>query len=103
MLPSAMLSHSVTSGGSYATAMFKVLNSYSGWKNGGYVMNEVKRPVRTFKIAGPLGLAICVLLYMCVSTVYFSASTPEELQTNGITVASIFVSLSNVPNAVVTY
>lgn len=55
---------SVTSSGPYATALFKVLNSYAGWSNAAYVLNEVKRPVHTLKIAGPLGLGICGALYL---------------------------------------
>ena len=43
--------------------MFKVLNAYSGWSNANYVLNNVKNPVRTLKISGPLGLGICAVLY----------------------------------------
>lgn len=85
---------SVMSGGPYATALFKVLNSYSGWNNAAYVLNEVKRPVHTLKIAGPLGLGICTLLYMFANVAYFSAATPQEISKSGITLASFFVSAS---------
>jgi amino acid transporter len=79
---------SVMSGGPYATALFKVLN------NAAYVLNEVKKPVHTLKIAGPLGLGICTLLYMFANLAYFSAATPQEISQSGITVASFFVSYS---------
>ncbi|KAH8754223.1 high affinity methionine permease [Hyaloscypha sp. PMI_1271] len=82
---------SVMSGGPYATALFKVLNPYSGWNNAAYVLNEVKRPVHTLKIAGPLGLGICTLLYMFANVAYFSAATPQEISKSGITLASFFV------------
>ncbi|KAE9366968.1 high affinity methionine permease [Stipitochalara longipes BDJ] len=82
---------SVMSGGPYATALFKVLNSYSGWNNAAYVLNEVKKPVHTLKIAGPLGLGICTLLYMFANIAYFSAATPQEISQSGITVASFFI------------
>ncbi|KAH8748838.1 high affinity methionine permease [Hyaloscypha finlandica] len=82
---------SVMSGGPYATALFKVLNSYSGWNNAAYVLNEVKRPVHTLNIAGPLGLGICTLLYMFANVAYFSAATPQEISKSGITLASFFV------------
>jgi len=83
---------SVTSGGPYATALFKVLNSYTGWNNAAYVLNEVKRPVHTLKIAGPLGLGICTILYLMANVSYFSAATPQQIEASGITVASFFVS-----------
>lgn len=56
----------------YATATFKVLNAYAGWSNVNYVLNNVKNPVRTLKIAGPLGLGICAVLYLLANVAYFS-------------------------------
>lgn len=56
----------------YATAMFKILFSYSGWSNVNLVMNNVKDPIRTLKIAGPLGLGICAILYILANIAYFS-------------------------------
>ncbi|CAG8972146.1 hypothetical protein HYALB_00009694 [Hymenoscyphus albidus] len=82
---------SVASSGPYATAMFKVLNSYSGWNNAAYVLNEVKRPVRTLKIAGPLGLGICAVLYLLANVAYFAVATPTEIAKSGTTVAAYFV------------
>ncbi|KAI0687550.1 high affinity methionine permease [Earliella scabrosa] len=74
----------------YATAMFKVLNAYAGWSNVNYVLNNVKNPVRTLKIAGPLGLGICAALYLLANISYFAAATKEEIQSSGVTVASLF-------------
>ena len=59
----------------YATATFKVLFAYFGWSNANYVLNNVRNPVRTLKIAGPLGLGICAALYLLVNIAYFSAAT----------------------------
>ncbi|KAJ8580130.1 hypothetical protein M405DRAFT_869702 [Rhizopogon salebrosus TDB-379] len=72
---------SSTSSNDYATAMFKVLNAYSGWSNVNYVMNNVRNPVRTLKIAGPLGLGICAVLYLLAN---------EEIDNSGVTVAALF-------------
>ncbi|EGO04068.1 hypothetical protein SERLA73DRAFT_102414 [Serpula lacrymans var. lacrymans S7.3] len=74
----------------YATATFKVLNAYSGWSNVNYVMNNVRDPVRTLRIAGPLGLGICAVLYLLANVAYFAAATKEEIQNSGVTVASLF-------------
>ena len=52
--------------------MFKVLFSYAGWSNVNNVMNDVKNPIRTLKIAGPLGLGICAVLYLLASVAYFA-------------------------------
>jgi len=67
-----------------------VLNAYSGWSNVNYVMNNVKNPVRTLKIAGPLGLGICAALYLLANIAYFAAATKEEIVNTGVTVAALF-------------
>ena len=52
--------------------MFKVLNAYNGWSNVNYVLNDVKNPVRTLKISGPLGLGICAILYILANVAFFA-------------------------------
>ncbi|EPS98295.1 hypothetical protein FOMPIDRAFT_1051688 [Fomitopsis schrenkii] len=74
----------------YATATFKVLYAYSGWSSVNYVMNNVRDPVRTLKIAAPLGLTICAVLYLLANVAYFAAATQEEIAASGVTVASLF-------------
>ena len=56
----------------YAAAMFKILFSYSGWQSANYVLNEVKNPIRTIKIAGPLGLGITSAFYIFANIAYFA-------------------------------
>ena len=56
-----------------------------------YVLNEVKNPVRTMKIAGPLGLFICGVLYVLANISYYAAATPQEIAQSGVTVAGYFM------------
>jgi L-type amino acid transporter 9 len=88
--------------------MFKILYSYSGWQYANYVLNEVKDPIRTIKIAGPLGLGITSALYIFANIAYFayvqfsprpttshiphqcSASSKADILHSGTTVASLF-------------
>ena len=63
---------------------------FCSWSNAAYVLNEVKRPVRTLKIAGPLALGICTLLYLLANVAYFAAATPKEIAHSGVTVAGFF-------------
>ena len=56
----------------YATATLKVLYTYSGWSRLNYVLNDVKDPVRTLKIATPLGFSICAVLYVMANISYFA-------------------------------
>ncbi|KAF5861198.1 hypothetical protein ETB97_000511 [Aspergillus alliaceus] len=85
---------SATSSNLYATALFKVLNSYSGWSNAAYVLNEIRNPVRTLKIAAPIGLFICGTLYVLANVAYYAAATPKEIANSGVTVASYFMAIS---------
>ncbi|KAL4812013.1 amino acid/polyamine transporter I [Aspergillus spinulosporus] len=82
---------SATSSNLYATALFKVLNSFAGWSNAAYVLNEIRNPVRTLKIAAPTGLGICGVLYLLANVAYYAAATPEEIANSGTTVASYFM------------
>ncbi|KAJ7464787.1 high affinity methionine permease [Mycena galericulata] len=74
----------------YATATFKVLFAYAGWSNVNYVLNDVKRPIRTLKIAAPLGLGICATLYIFANIAYFAATSKAEIIKSSTTVASLF-------------
>ena len=57
--------------------MFAVLFTYYGWQNANYVLNEVRNPVRTLKIAGPLGLGITATLYIFANIAYFAYVIPR--------------------------
>ncbi len=46
--------------------------------------------MHTLKIAGPLGLGICGVLYLLANVSYFAAATPKEIANSGVTVASYF-------------
>jgi amino acid transporter len=75
----------------YALALFKVIATYAGWSNASYVLNEVKNPVQTLKIAGPLGLGVVGLLYGLANIAFFAAATPQEIGESGVTVAALFL------------
>jgi L-type amino acid transporter 9 len=89
--------------------MFKILYSYSGWQYANYVLNDVKDPIRTIKIAGPLGLGITSGLYIFANIAYFayvqflprrpttshirhqfSATSKADILHSGTKVASLF-------------
>ena len=71
-------------------------------------MNNVRNPVQTLKIAGPLGLGICAVLYMLANIAYFACvfscrlfyktnfilyprgATTDQIRESGVTVAGAF-------------
>ncbi|KAH9217777.1 amino acid transporter [Leptodontidium sp. 2 PMI_412] len=82
----------------YSTALYKVLSSFAT-----YILNEVKNPVRTLKISGPLSVTICGLLYIFANISYYAAATPAEVSATS-RVLSVFVGLSALGNVMtVTY
>ena len=70
--------------------MFKVLNAYAGWSNVNYVLGEVKNPVRTLKIAGPLAIGSVSIVYMLVNVAYFAAVPKADILASGQTVAALY-------------
>lgn len=61
------------------------------WSNAAYVLNEIRNPVRTLKIAAPIGLFICGTMYLLANVAYYAAATPEEIAASGNTVAAFFM------------
>ena len=51
---------------------------------------QVKRPIRTIRIAGPLGLGLCAVLYLLANISYFAAVNVKDLKASGVTVASYY-------------
>lgn len=101
---------SATSSNLYSTALFKVVDSFSGWvemirgylrgvecadqgrwSNAAYVMNEIKDPINTIMVAAPIGLSTCGMLFIMANVAYFAAGTPHEIASSGVTVASFFM------------
>ena len=72
----------------YALALFKVIYTYASWNSAAYVLNEVKNPVRTLSIAGPLATGRVGILYLFANIAYFTAANPQEVGGSGVTVAA---------------
>ncbi|KAL7275044.1 methionine permease [Rhizina undulata] len=81
-----------TTGSAYGvvTALYNVIWSYIGYSNANYAMSEIKNPVRTIKIAGPLALGIVSILYMLANVAYFAAVPKEEILSSGRILAASF-------------
>ncbi|KAH8112502.1 high affinity methionine permease [Phellopilus nigrolimitatus] len=71
-------------------ANFRNAFAGSSHSSSDYATAIFKNPVRTLKIAGPLGLGICAVLYLLANVAYFAAATKEEIMESGVTVASLF-------------
>ena len=74
----------------YATALLQVVYSYKGWENANYVMDELKNPQRTLKIAAPLAVIGITVLYVLANVAYFAAIPKAELAQSEVIVAGLF-------------
>ncbi|KAK6871835.1 Low-affinity methionine permease [Candida tropicalis] len=70
----------------FASAVIKATYAFSGWNSVHTVSNEIKDPVRTFKIAGPVSLGIMAVTYLIANLAYLTVIPSEELA-NGSTLA----------------
>ncbi|VDC07933.1 unnamed protein product [Peniophora sp. CBMAI 1063] len=74
----------------FVTGLYNVIWSFIGYSNVNYALSEVKNPVRTLKIAGPLAIGSVSIVYMLVNVAYFAAVPKADILTSGQTVAALY-------------
>ncbi|KAK0203145.1 high affinity methionine permease [Desarmillaria ectypa] len=74
----------------FVTGLYNVIWSFIGYSNVNYVLSEVKNPVRTLKIAGPLAILSVSVVYILVNIAYFAAVSKDDILTSGQTVAALY-------------
>ncbi|RKP02577.1 hypothetical protein CXG81DRAFT_10621 [Caulochytrium protostelioides] len=79
-----------TSGGAYATALFRVLWSFDGWNNLNYAVGELKDPSKNLPKAAGMGVAIVTGLYLLANVAYLAVVPLDQLISGGELVASNF-------------
>ncbi|EEP77623.1 conserved hypothetical protein [Uncinocarpus reesii 1704] len=71
-------------------ALYNVIWSYVGYSNANYCLSETHNPIRTLKIAAPVGVTMVGVLYFLVNIAYFAAVPREEMLESGRTLAASF-------------
>ncbi|CEP63494.1 Mup1p LALA0_S08e03752g [Lachancea lanzarotensis] len=71
-------------------ALYNVIWSFVGYSNVNYALGEVKNPVRTLKIAGPVSMAFLTIIYIFVNIAYFAAVPKEKLRSSKLILAADF-------------
>ncbi|SCU78605.1 LAFA_0A07492g1_1 [Lachancea sp. 'fantastica'] len=82
-------SHSTITISSLTTAFIQAFFCFAGWDSVHSVASEIKNPVRTLKIAGPLSLGFCLLCYLSLNVAYLKVFTYEEFKAAGPLAGSI--------------
>ncbi|KAI5836894.1 amino acid permease-domain-containing protein [Morchella snyderi] len=55
----------------FSQSFLLVIFAYGGFENANYILSEIDRPKRTYKLASLLSLGLVTFLYMLVNIVYF--------------------------------
>ncbi|KAH3670505.1 hypothetical protein OGAPHI_001020 [Ogataea philodendri] len=74
---------------SFISAILKATFSFGGWHTAHIVTNEIKDPVRTLAIAGPLALLIVNVSYFFLNLSYLIVIPDSELASSGEMVGSL--------------
>ncbi|KAG5421466.1 MUP3 [Candida metapsilosis] len=74
---------------SFSSAVIKASFAFSGWNSVHTVSNEIKDPIKTFKIAGPVSLAIMAVTYGIINLAYLIVIPDEEIVNSSTLVGSI--------------
>ncbi|KAL1959714.1 hypothetical protein VTO42DRAFT_1300 [Malbranchea cinnamomea] len=88
-----------TSAYGVVTALYGVIWSYIGYSNANYALSETRNPVRTLKIAAPLGVISVSVLYLLANVAYFSVVPREEMLGSGRILAASFFRILFGPKA----
>ncbi|CAI2017631.1 hypothetical protein SEUBUCD646_0H00240 [Saccharomyces eubayanus] len=80
---------SLLSVSSIATAFISAFFCFSGWDTVHTVTSEIKNPVKTLKVSGPLSLVICFVCYTMMNVAYLKVLTYEEIVNAGPLVGSV--------------
>ncbi|KAI9317311.1 high affinity methionine permease [Dichotomocladium elegans] len=80
-----------TSPSDYAAALFKVIFTYGGWNNINYVVDELKDPIRTLKVASISGMTLLAFLCVLANIAYFAVVPADVVYSSTTTVAAEFL------------
>ena len=73
-----------------SNCIYNAIWSYVGYSNVFYALGEVKHPIRTLKIAGPLALTLLTILYVLSQIAYFAAVPLEDIRNSDQIIAANF-------------
>lgn len=69
---------STLQGSTYAMAVIKCIHSFGGWTTCHIFQNEIKNPIKTLKMAGPLSMGIIFVLYLLLNLCYLKVIPYED-------------------------
>ncbi|KAL1927777.1 hypothetical protein VTP01DRAFT_3598 [Rhizomucor pusillus] len=76
--------------GPYASALYYVMNSYSGWHNLNNIMDEVKDPIKSLPKASAAALGSVAFLYLAANAAYLVVLPLDVMKDSEFVVAAAF-------------
>lgn len=76
------------------TALYNIIWSFVGYSNVNYALGEVKNPVKTLRLAGPIAVICLAIIYMLVNIAYYAVVPLDVLANSGQIVASNFFKIA---------
>ncbi|RCH90854.1 hypothetical protein CU097_011068 [Rhizopus azygosporus] len=83
-----------TSVGPYASALYYVMNSYSGWHNLNFILDEVKDPIRSLPKSSAAAIVTTATLYILTNMAYLAALPLDVMKNSEFIVAAAFFTRS---------
>ncbi|KAF1800489.1 amino acid permease-domain-containing protein [Mucor lusitanicus] len=80
--------------GPYASALYYVMNSYSGWHNLNFVVDEVKDPIRNLPKASAAAVITTATLYILTNIAYLVVLPLDTMKSSEFIVAAAFFTRS---------
>lgn len=81
---------SIVSVSTISAGLLQCFFTFGGWNSVHTVASEIKDPVRTIKIAGPVSLSIAFVNYMLINVAYLKVVPYDEFVKAGPLIGSIF-------------
>lgn len=74
---------------SFTGAVLQAIFSFNGWESIYLISSEIKNPVRTLKIVGPLSLIVTFLTYLFINIAYLKVIPHKEIFGSGQLIGSL--------------
>ncbi|KAI9258891.1 amino acid permease-domain-containing protein [Phascolomyces articulosus] len=78
----------------YASALYYVMNSYSGWHNLNFILDEVKDPIKNLPKASAVALGTTAVLYVMTNVSYLAVLGTAAMKDSKYIVAASFFTKS---------
>ncbi|KAI8970705.1 amino acid/polyamine transporter I [Pilobolus umbonatus] len=80
--------------GPYASALYYVMNSYSGWHNLNYLLDELKDPIRNLPRSSMAAIVTTACLYIMTNMAYLLVLPLDQMKNSEFIVAAAFFTRS---------